>query len=131
VLYIYKRMQLHRDSQLSPIQRLLEQLARGVAKIDYANTLQRREIDSIKRAIKALTAQSSRKRKYIRTEEALTVSIVQDLIAKREGSSSKGSKQLAKRVRKERHCRRCSKTSYNASTCDAEILHAFKSNTSK
>jgi len=51
VLYIYKRMQLHRDSQLSPIQRLLKQLARGVAKIDYANTLQRREIDSIKRVI--------------------------------------------------------------------------------
>ena len=110
---------------------MLKQLARGVAKIDYANTLQRREIDSIKRAIKALTAQRSRKRKYIRTEEALTVSKVQDLIAKREGSSSNGSKQPAKRVRKERHCRRCSKTSYNLSTCDAKILHAFKSNTSK
>jgi IS5 family transposase len=81
--------------------------------------------------IKALTAQHSRKRKYIRTEEALTVSKVQDLIAKREGSSSKGSEQPAKRVRKERHCRRCGKTSHNARTYNAEILHVDNSNTSK
>ena len=93
--------------------------------------MQRREIDSIKRVIKALTAQRSCKRKYIRTEEALTVGEVQDLIAKREGSGSKGSEQPAKRVRKERHCRRCGKTGHNARTCDAEILHVDNSNTSK
>ena len=93
--------------------------------------LQRREIDSIKKVINALTAQRSYKRKYVRTEEALTVSKVQDLIAKKEGSSSKGSKQPAKKVRKERHCRRCSKTSHNARTCNVEILDADNSNTSK
>ena len=58
-------MQLHRDLPLSPIIKLLNLLARRVAQIDYANVLQRREIDSIKKAIKALTAQRSYKRKYI------------------------------------------------------------------
>ena len=93
--------------------------------------LQRREIDSIKKAIDALTAQCSCKRKYVRTEEALTVSKVQDLIAKKEGSSSKGSKQPVKKVRKERHCGRCSKTGHNARTCNVEILDADDSNTSE
>ena len=130
-LYICNRIQLHRDSPLSPILRSLDQLAKGVAKIDYANVLQRREIDSIKKAIDALTAQRSRKRKYVRTEEALTVSEVQDLIAKKEGSSSKGSKQPAKKVRKERHCGRCSKTGHNARTCNVKILDADNSNTSE
>ena len=82
MLYICKRIQLHRDLLLSPIREELAKLLKRVAKIDYANTLQRREIDSIKRAIKALIAQRSCKRKYIRTEEALIVSKVQDLIAK-------------------------------------------------
>ena len=58
-------MQLHRDLPLSPIIKSLNLLARRVAQIDYANVLQRREIDSIKKAIKALTAQRSYKRKYI------------------------------------------------------------------
>ncbi|KAF1924808.1 uncharacterized protein M421DRAFT_424442 [Didymella exigua CBS 183.55] len=58
-------MRLHRDSPLSPIMKSLNLLARGVAWIDHANVLQRREIDSIKKAIKALTAQCGRKRKYI------------------------------------------------------------------
>ena len=130
-LYIRNRIQLHRDSPLSPILRSLDQLTKGVAKIDYANVLQRREIDSIKKAIDALTAQRSRKRKYVRTEEALTVSEVQDLIAKKEGSSSKGSEQPAKKVRKERHCGRCSKTGHNARTCNVKMLDTDNSNTSK
>ena len=93
--------------------------------------LQRREIDSIKKVINALTAQRSYKRKYVRTEEALIVSKVQDLIAKKEGSSSKESKQPIKKVRKERYCRRYSKTSYNTYTYNVKILDADNSNTSK
>ena len=130
-LYIRNRIQLHRDSPLSPILRSLDSLARGVAKIDHANVLQRREMDSMKKAIDALTAQRSRKRKYIRTEEALTVGEVQNLIAEKEGGGGKGSEQPAKKVRKERHCGRCGKTGHNARTCDAEILDADDSDTSK
>ncbi|KAF1922166.1 uncharacterized protein M421DRAFT_390477 [Didymella exigua CBS 183.55] len=63
MLYICERMQLHRDSPLSPIIKSLNLLTRGVAWIDYANVLQRREIDSIKKAIKALTVQRGCKRK--------------------------------------------------------------------
>ena len=93
--------------------------------------LQRREIDSIKKAINTLIVQCSYKRKYVRTEEALTVSKVQDLIAKKEGSSSKGSEQPVKKVRKERHCGRCSKTGYNVRTCNVKILDADNSSTSE
>ena len=55
---------------------------------------------------------------------------VQDLIAKKDSSSKEAAKQPAKRVRKERHCRRCSKTSYNLRTCTAEIIDLDNSNTS-
>ena len=130
-LYIRNRIQLHRDSLLSPILRSLDSLARGVAKIDYANVLQRREMDSMKKAINALTAQRGCKRKYIRTEEALIVGEVQDLIAKREGGGGEGSKQPVKKVRKERHCGRCGKTGHNARTCSAKILDVDNSNTSE
>ena len=113
---------------MSPIRRLLEQPARGVANIDYTNVLQRREMDGMKRAIEALTAQRSRKRKYIQTEEALTVDEVQDLIAEKEGSGE-GSKQPAEKVRKERHCGRCGRTGHNARTCNAKILDLGDSDT--
>ena len=128
MLYIRERIRLHRDSPLSPIREELAKLSKGVAKIDYANTLQRREMDSMKRAIEALTAQRSRKRKYIQTEEALTVDEVQDLIAEKEGSGE-GSKQPAKKVRKERHCGRCGRTGHNARTCNAKILDLGDSDT--
>ena len=93
--------------------------------------LQRREIDGIKKAIKALTAQRSCKRKYIWTEEALTVGEVQDIIAKKDGGGGEASEQSGKKVRKERHCGRCGKTGHNLRTCTAEILDADNSAASK
>ena len=77
-----------------------------------------------------LIEQRSYKRKYIQVEESLTVGDVQDLIAKKNGGSKEAAKQPAKRVRKERHCRRCSKTSYNLRTCTIEIIDLDNSNTS-
>lgn len=75
--------------------------------------------------------QYSYKRKYIRIEKVFIVSKVQDLIAKKEGSSSKGSKQPIKKVYKERHYRRYSKTSYNIRTYNVKILDIDNSNTLK
>ena len=84
----------------------------------------------LRKSINALTEQRSRKRKYIQAEESLTVGDVQDLIAEKDGGGDKAAKQPAKRVRKERHCGRCSKTGHNLRTCTAEIIDPDDSDTS-
>ena len=61
--------------------------------------LQTREIAGLRKAIDILIEQRSCKRKYIRTEESLTVGDVQDLIAEKEGDSSEDAEQPAKRAR--------------------------------
>jgi hypothetical protein len=81
----------------------------------------------VRKAIAALIEQRSCKRRYIRTEEALTVGNVQDLIAEKDGSSKEAAEQPVKRVCKQRHCRRYSKTGHNARTCAAEIVDSDKS----
>ena len=78
-----------------------------------------------------MTEQRSRKRRYIRTEESLTVGEVQDLIAVKDGGSEEAAEQPAKRVRKDRHCRRCGKTGHNTRTCTAEDLDSDDSDASK
>ena len=93
--------------------------------------LQACELASVRKAITALTEQRSCKRRYIRTEETLTVGDVQDLIAKKDGGGKEAAKQPAKRVRKERHCRRCGKTGHNARTWAAEIVESEESDASE
>jgi type II secretory ATPase GspE/PulE/Tfp pilus assembly ATPase PilB-like protein len=85
----------------------------------------------VRKAVAVLTEQRSCKRRYVRTEEALTVGDVQDLIAKKDISSKEAAKQPVKRVCKQRHCRRCSKTGHNARTCAAEIVDLDKSDASE
>ena len=72
-------------------------------------------------AIKELTKRKSRKKRYVRVEETLTVSKVLDFIAKREGSSCKDGETPAKRVRAERRCGCCSEVRHNSRTCKIEI----------
>ena len=88
----------------------------------YKSELQTREIAGLRKAVDTLTEQRSRKRKFIRTEESLTVGEVQDLIAEKDGGSEEAAEQPAKRVRAQRHCGRCGKTGHNARTCTAEII---------
>jgi hypothetical protein len=54
--------------------------------------LETREIAGLCKAIDILIEQRSCKRKYIRTKESLTVGDVQDLIAEKEGNSSREAK---------------------------------------
>ena len=106
-------------------------LAKGVAIIGHNSVLQARELAGVRKAIAALTEQRSRKRRYIWTEETLTVGNVQDLITEKDGSREQAAEQPAKRVRKERHCGRCGKTGHNARTCAAEIIESDKSDVSE
>jgi len=66
-------------------------------------------------ATEAATKRKSRKRRYVRAEETLTVGEVSDLIAEREGWEP------AKRVRAGRRCGCCGKIGHNSRTCKVEI----------
>jgi hypothetical protein len=72
-------------------------------------------------AIEELTKRKSRKRRYIRVEETLTVGEVSDLIAEKEGGSREEGESPAKRVRAQRCCGRCGEVGHNSRTCKVEI----------
>jgi NADH pyrophosphatase NudC (nudix superfamily) len=124
-------MRQHRDLPISPLLQSFNQLAKGMLIISYNLVLQACKLAGVRKAVAALTEQRSRKRRYIQTEETLTVGNVQDLIAEKDSSSKEAARQPAKRVRKERHCGRCGKTGHNARTCAAEIVDSHESDVSK
>ena len=128
---VCKCIRQYRESPILLLLQAVNSLTKGIAIIGYNLVLQTREIAGLYKAIDTLIEQRSYKRKYICIEESLTVGDVQDLIAKKEGNSSKDAKQPAKRARAQRRYRRCSKTSYNARTCTAEIVDLNNSNASK
>jgi hypothetical protein len=128
---VRERIQRHRDSPISPLLQAVDSLAKGMAIIGHNSVLQARELAGIRKAMAALTEQRSRKRKYIRTEESLTVGDVQDLMAERDGGGEEAAEQPAKRVRKDRHCGRCGKTGHNLRTCTAKIVDADDSDASE
>ncbi|KAF1922879.1 uncharacterized protein M421DRAFT_426500 [Didymella exigua CBS 183.55] len=99
---VCKRVQLHRDSLVSPLLRAVKQLNKGIAQIGHDSAV-----------------------------ESLIVGEVANLIAKREGSRQQGGREPAKKVRTQRRCGRCRETGYNARTCAVEIVDASNSNKSK
>jgi hypothetical protein len=119
---VRKRVQLHRDSPPSPLLRAVEQLNKGVALIGHESVLMRQEMAGLRKAVEVATEVKSRKRKYIRTAETLTVGEVADMIAEKEGGEQEGDGEPEKRVRTQRHCGRCGKTGHNARTCAVEIV---------
>ena len=124
-------MQQHRDLPIFPLLQAVNLYTKGVAIIGHNPVLQACKLAGMRKAIAALTEQRSCKRRYIWTEETLTVGDIQDLIAKKDGSGKEAAEQPAKRVRKERHCRRCSKTGHNARTSAVEIVELDISNASR
>jgi hypothetical protein len=103
---IRERVRLHRDSPVSPLLKAVEQLNKGVALIEYETVLMRQEMIELRKAIGIATEVKGRKRKYIRTAEALTVREIADFIAKKEGSGHKEGGEPSKRVRIQRRCGR-------------------------
>jgi hypothetical protein len=93
--------------------------------------LMREEIACLREVAEAATKRKSRKRRYIRNKETLTVGDVVDLIAPEEdGGQEEGSKPV-KRARGERHCGRCGETGHNARTCKVQIVDAEDSDESE
>jgi NADH pyrophosphatase NudC (nudix superfamily) len=124
-------MRQHRGSPISPLLQGFDQLAKGMLIISHNLVLQACKLAGVRKAVAALIEQRSRKRRYIQTEETLTVGDVQDLITEKDSGSKEAARQPAKRVRKERHCGRCGKTGHNARTCAAEIVDLDESEASE
>ena len=128
---VRESIQKHRGSPISPLLQAVDSLAKGIATIGHNSVLQTREIAGLRKAIDAMTEQRSRKRKYIRAEESLTVGNVLDLIAEKDGGGEEVPEQRAKRVRRQRHCGRCGKPGHNTRTCTTEIVEPDDSDASE
>jgi hypothetical protein len=124
-------IQNYRGSPASSLDKQVKQLSKGAQQIAHNMVLIQEEIGRLRGAVDTLTKRKTRKRRYIRAEETLTVSEVTDLIAEKEGSSRKEGETPAKRVRAERRCGRCSEIGHNSRTCKVEILDVDNSNASE
>ncbi len=89
------------------------------------------EIGRLRDAVNTLTKRKTRKRRYVRAEETLTVSKVSNLITEKKSSSREEGETPAKRVRAERRCGRCSEIRHNSCTCKVEIENGDSSTASK
>jgi hypothetical protein len=89
------------------------------------------EIGRLRDAVHTLTKRKTRKRRYVRVKETLTVSEVSNLIAEKEGGSREEGETPAKRVRAERRCGRCSEIGHNSRTCKVEIVDVGDSDASE
>ena len=84
-------------------------------------TLMMEEMGTLRVALDESNKRKSRKRRYVRTEETLTVGEVQEVLAEQAGSSRGDGESASKRVRGERRCGRCKQTRHNTRTCAVEI----------
>jgi hypothetical protein len=128
---ICSRIRGRPGSSASSVNEKVEQLAKGAQNIAHEMVLMREEITLLREAAEAATKRKSRKRRYIRTEETLTVGEVADLIAPKESSDQEEGDKPAKRVRGVRCCGRCGETGHNTRTCKIEITNGEDSDESE
>ena len=93
----------------------------------YKITLIIEEISTLRAALDESNKRKSRKRRYVRTDETLTVGEVQEVLAEQAGSSRSDGESASKRVREGRRCGRCKQTGHNARTYAVETDSASDS----
>jgi hypothetical protein len=118
---IRNRMQNYRSSPASSLDEQVKQLSKGAQQIAHNMVLMQEEIGRLRDVIEESTKRKSRKRRYVRAEETLTVGEVSDLIAEKAGSSRNDGGEPSKRVRSSRRCGTCGETGHNSRTCKVEI----------
>ena len=96
----------------------------------YKMTLMIEEIAKLRESLDTINKRKSRKRRYVRTDETLTVGEVQEVLAEQAGSGRGDGESASKRVRGERRCGRCKQTGHNARTCAVRIDSASDSSSS-
>jgi hypothetical protein len=129
-VFIRNRIQNYQGSLASLLDEQVKQLSKGAQQIAH-NMVLVQEIGRLREAVDTLTKRKTRKRRYIRAEETLTVGEVSDLIAAKEGGSREEGETPAKRVRAERRCGRCSEIGHNSRTCMVVIEDVDDSDASK
>ena len=115
----------------SSLDEQVRQLSKGAQQIAHNMVLMQEEIGRLRDAVEALIKRKTRKRRYVQTEETLTVGEVSNFIAEREGSSRNDGDTAAKRVRVGRRCGRCGEVGHNTRTCTADIEQSDDSNSSE
>jgi hypothetical protein len=128
---IRNRIQNYQGSPASSLDEQVKQLSKGAQQIAHNMVLVQEEIGRLRDAVDTLTKRKTRKRRYVRAEETLTVGEVSDLIGAKEGGSREEGETPAKRVRAERRCGRCSEIGHNSRTCKVEIEDVDDSDASK
>jgi hypothetical protein len=128
---IRNRMQNYQGSLASSLDEQVKQLSKGAQQIAHNMVLVQEEMSRLRDAVDTLTKRKTRKRRYVRAEETVTVGEVSDLIAEKESGSREDGETPAKRVRAERRCGRCSKIGHNSRTCKVEIEDADNSDASE
>ena len=124
---IRQRVRNRPGSSASSLDEKVAQLSKGAQQIAHEMTLMREEVAALREALDAANKRKSGKRRYVRTEETLTVGEAQEILAEREGSSRGDGESTSKRVRRERRCGRCKETGHNARTCAVKIDSASDS----
>jgi hypothetical protein len=128
---IRNRMQIHRGSPSSSLDEQVRQLTKGAQQIAHNMVLMQEEMGRLRDAVEASTKRKTRKRRYVRAEETLTVGEVADLVTEREVDSRDDGGEPSKRVRVGRRCGRCSEIGHNSRTCKVEIEDVHDSDTSE
>ncbi len=99
-------MRNRRRSSTNLLTKQIAQLSKGAQQIVYKIVLLIEKITTLQAALDESNKRKSRKRRYVQTEETLTVGKVQKVLAKQAGSSRGNGKSASKRVREERRYRR-------------------------
>ena len=128
---VRNRMRKYRGSSASSSDEKLDQLVKGAQQIAHRMALMEEEIARMRASQEALTKRKSRKRRYVRVQETLTVGEIADLVAEKESGGRGSGETPAKRVRAERHCGRCGEIGHNSRTCKVEIEDADDSDASE
>lgn len=129
-ILIRQRVRNCRGSSADSLDKQVAQLSKGAQQMSHKMTLVIDEIAKLREALEESNKRKSRKRRYVRTEETLTVGEVQEVLAEQAGSSRGDGDSASKRVRGERRCGRCKQTGHNARTCAVEIDSASDSSDS-
>lgn len=127
---IRQRVRNRPGSSASSLDEKVVQLSKGAQQMAHEMVLLREKMSTLQEALDAANKRKSRKRRYVRTEETLTVGEVQEVLAEQAGSSRGDGESASKRVRGERRCGRCKQTGHNARTCAVEIDSASDSSDS-
>ena len=93
-------MRKRRGSSANSLTEQIAQLSKGAQQMAHKMVLLTEKITTLQAALDESNKRKSRKRRYIQTDKTLTVGKMQELLAKREGSSYSNRESALKKVQK-------------------------------